>query len=564
MGNPVRFIKHHILSFAAVMMLVGNIQPAGGQAVQRANMPQHRPNVIFIVADDLNDAVGGMGADVQARTPNLDRLRRMGALFTNAQVNAPICGPSRASFLSGLYPHTTGYYGYNFLTDHWRENERLSDAVVFPEHFRAEGYDVLITGKIYHNNQEDPTFWYETGAPPSWGPWPWDGRRQDEYEHGIIGVWPNSNVHPSLPEGIGIDDAFGSLADVPGFPADTALGVPGYTGWVLYSKPFRYVSETDRDLMPDELNARFAVERLGMDRKNPFLMLVGFNRPHSPLVVPQAYLDMSPLDDIRLPPINENDLKDLAEGLRPPDVGLSTGAYGFDRYRKFLRIGGERLVKLWLQAYLASITFMDDQLGKILDALESSPYRDDTYIVFTSDNGYHIGEKTYIFKNSPWEEACRVPLLVAGPGIAGGQVVEQPVSLVDVYPTLVDWAGLPADPNRRTNRLALDGHSLRPLVEGGEWTGPPSALSSVAGNTRLGLREPGRAEDQFHSLRHARYRYVRTPQGGEELYDHAVDPHEWNNLARDPAYFTARDMLREELARLTGLPAEPRKRRESL
>ena len=520
----------------------------------RADRP---PNVLFIIADDLNDAVGGLGGHPQARTPNLDRLRARGVTFTNGQTNSSICGPSRASLLTGLYPHTTGYVGYEFGTRHWRDNAALRSAVTFPEHLLAGGYHVLTTGKIYHNHQEDATLWYTNGVPPSWGPWPWAGTFDDDYAHGQLNSWPTSVVHPNQPEGFGVDAQFGSLDDVPDVPADPETGAPGYQGWRLFFRPYRYDGPDDRDPMPDELNAAWAAEQLtgplAARADEPFLMMVGMNRPHSPIWVPQEYLDLFPLDSVHLAPRRPNDLDDVAGAFKDPGAAFSTGGYGFYKYDQVVEVGGEAMLRRWTQHYLAAVAFVDAQVGRILDALDASPFADNTLVVFTSDHGYHMGEKDYLFKNSPWEESARVPFFVYGPGVVPGLVVEQPVSLVDLYPTFMDYAGLPSDPNRTTNRLALDGHSLRPLLEGnGVWGGPRVALTAVASNDALAPGAPAPVGRQHYAVRSERYRYILANTGEEELYDHAADPHEWDNLADHPAHAEAKRALRADLARLTG------------
>ena len=507
-----------------------------------------RPNFIFIVADDLNDSIGVMGGHPQAKTPSIDALANAGAMFENAQVNSPICGPSRASFLTGLAPHTTGYYGFNFIEDHWRDNPTLKYSVTIPEHLRAHGYKILITGKIYHNNQEDVTLWYEQGIPPSWGPWPWDGRRQSGFEHGSLSPWRNTLPHPSMPEGIGIDNSFASLSDIPQYLKDETNGVPGYRGWRLFFAPFRYVSETERDLMPDELNARWVKSQLQKKHSKPFMMMVGFNRPHTPMYVPQTYLDKFPLDEIQVVQPDFDDLDDIARGFKPDHASFHTKEYGYYKYRQ-ITSHGDKTLKAWIQAYLASVNFIDAQLEMIVDALEQSDYANNTYIIFTSDHGYHLGEKQMLFKNTPWEKSARVPLIVYGPDIQSGQKIVQPVSLVDLYPSINDWANLPNDPNIGTNGVELDGNSIRPLLERGfgNWQGRSVALTSVASDKKLKPAQPGRATDQHHSVRSSRYRYILTAGGEEELYDHDADPHEWINLADDKQYTQTKKALRREL-----------------
>ena len=510
-----------------------------------------KPNILFIICDDLNDAVDGFGGHPQAKTPHLDRLAKQGVRFSNAQVNSPVCGPCRASFLTGLYPHTTGYFGYNFHKNHWRYNPTLARSVTFLDYFRDNGYKVMGTGKIFHNNQEEWSVWDAFGAKPSWGPWPWDGTPDIEYSHGQLNPWGNAAVHPDFADNYGIGDMFGPLSNVPEVPPDPQKGIPGYKGWRLFHKSFRYVNEDDRDLMPDELNAQWASEKLSEQHDRPFLMCVGMNRPHEPMFAPQRYFDMFPLDEIELAPIKEEDLADCAKALTQPPAQV--GLYGHRRYRYYLKTGGVKMLKRWTQAYLANVAFVDDQIGKVLKALESSSYTDNTYIFFTSDNGYHMGEKLYIFKNSVWEESCRVPFIVAGPGVNQDVVCDHPISLVDLYPTFIDLCNIDKETNHSSNRQPLDGFSIKPFLEdpkNGRWEGPDVALTAVMSLDKLKLGEPGQIERQHYSLRSKRYRYVFCNSGEEELYDHAADPNEWNNLAHDTNYDELREQLNKQLMQM--------------
>jgi len=523
-----------------------------------------RPNVLFIICDDLNDSVDRMGGHPDARTPNVDRLMQQGVRFTNAQCSAPLCGPSRASLLTGLYPSTTGYYGYQQGRNHWRKNAVMKEARTMMEHFREHGYDVYGTGKLFHNGQEDWSVWKRDGGfgvRPDFGPFPWDGRVEGE---GDVPRWKDMTSHPGMPEPLRSAvrwRSFGPLSDVPEYKPDPARGVPGHKGWLLGGKAFRYVSEEDRDPMPDELNAEWAVQLLKQQHDRPFFLAVGFNRPHTPMYAPKPYFDMFPTGRLQLPPYRKNDLADCARVLwqipegRSPYVNLP-GRYGFEGFELLQQAGGEAMWKRWIQAYLACVAFVDDQLGKILDGLASSSHARDTIVIFTSDHGYHMGEKDYVFKNSVWEESARVPLVVLAPGVSkANSECAHPVSLVDVYPTLIDLCGIPGHPNDKGNGRPLDGHSIRPFLDdpaNGQWLGPPVALTAVAGIDPLEVNEPGSPERQHFSVRSKRYRYILCNDGSEELYDHRHDPHEWTNIAADSKHAKIKQELREELLKLTG------------
>ena len=202
--------------------------------------------------------------------------------------------------------------------------------------------------------------------------------------------------------------------------------------------------------------------------------------------------------------------------------------------------------KRWIQAYLACVAFVDDQVGKVLAALEASPYAKNTIVIVTSDHGFHMGEKDYLFKDSAWEESCRVPLVVYAPGVTQpGTRCNHPVSLIDLYPTLIDLCGLSKNPNADTNGYPLDGHSIRPFLKNphrGHWKGPPVALSVIGGWGRT----------LNFSVRSRDWRYVLCENGEEELYDHTSDPHEWTNLAKDPEYAQTKKKLQKQLLKLVG------------
>jgi len=510
-----------------------------------------RPNVLYIMADDLNDSVARMGGHPQARTPALERLMSRGVRFTNAQVNVPVCGPSRACTVTGLGPWTTGYYGFNFHRDLWFNNPVMKNSKTFMEAFGDAGYRVFGTGKIMHNRQERMSVWKDGyGHKVDWGPWSWDGKKTTRG-----GGWPLYSGHQSLPKGWGPGLAMGPLSDVPVVPADPARNVPGYTGWVNNdTTPFRYESEEDRDQMNDEKQALWARDILNRVHDDPFLLCVGIGRPHGPWIAPKKYFDLFPLEEIQLAPQLKNDLRDV------PNIIRAKGAYhGFGKYKTLVN-GGPDMLKRWTQAYLACVAFADDCIGTILHALDRSPHRDNTLVVFVSDNGYHMGEKFSLFKKSCWEESCRIPMVIAGPGVAENRICKTPVSLIDLFPTFVDRCELNPDPNRSGSRAKLDGHSLSSLLaspEKGTWTGPPVAVSAVNSTRKVKKDHVAPVDDQHWTARSERYRYIRYHDGSEELYDHETDPQEWKNLSRNPAYADVKKRLQTELSEVTGLTLRP-------
>ncbi|UCD30112.1 MAG: sulfatase-like hydrolase/transferase, partial [Planctomycetota bacterium] len=367
------------------------------------------------------------------------------------------------------------------------------------------------------------------------------------------------SAHPAMPEPIRSAlkwHSFGPLSRVPEWKPNPGENIPGYKGWIMYRKPFRYLSDNDRDLMPDELNAEWVIKILQQKHDKPFFLAVGFNRPHTPLYAPKKYFDMFPPEKLRLPPYKMNDARDCARILWDPGHPERPNPYGWQRYKLVMEAGGIEMWRRWIQAYLACVAFVDHQVGKILDDLQARPYADNTIVIFTSDHGYHMGEKDYLFKNSVWEESARVPLVIAAPGVSkANSECDHPVSLVDMYPTLIDLCGLTLNPNKDGNNVPLDGHSIRPFIEepnNGTWDGPSVTVTAIASIDRLKINEPAKPKRQHYTARSKQWRYVLCNNGEEELYDQRKDPQEWTNLAGYPEYAETKKKLRDELLKLTG------------
>ena len=507
-------------------------------------MAEERPNVVFIIVDDLNDMPYQPKGKPLVPTPNIDRLKERGVTFTNAHNNDPLCAPSRSSMLFGLYPQTTSLYWF----EDWRQNGILKNGVPLTRHLSNYGYTVYGTGKIFHGNQGEGQF-DEYGHFGDFGPWPWDGR--EETQRGYSLPHPDQSY---LLEGPDADmdyeweHVFGPLSNIPHWPADPANNIPGYKGWILYKKPWRYASDKDRDPMPDELSAEWSKAILQRNHDAPFALFTGFVRTHTPLYAPKEYFDRFPLDSIELPEVDPNDLEDVAAALKDQKL------YGFRRYQMLVRHEGKDLLRHWLQAYMACVSFVDDQMGKVLDAVDASPARDNTIIFLTSDHGFHIGEKNFLYKQSLWEPSTRVPLIVAGvDGAPEGAVCDQPVSLIDIYPTFVDLCRLPENPNADGNGYELEGHSLAPFLkypENGSWDGPDVAITALPGKDHSLHREFGGSHYPHFSVRGKGWRYTLTADGEEELYDMKTDPLEWRNLAQDPEHALVKASLREQLVEL--------------
>ena len=447
------------------MCFVGNNSPAslllvalvvfGAGGTASAAEPARKPNVLFIAIDDQNDWIGPLGGHPLAKTPQLDRLARRGTVMTNAHCQAPLCNPSRTSLMLGLRPTTTGIYG---LAPWFRTVEAWRDRVTLPQHFKAHAYKTFTAGKIYHGG---------VGGPEArgkefdvWGP------------AGGVGPRPTTKLIPATP-----------------------MGNNPLMDWGVF--PHR-----DED-KGDYLVASWAIEQLkAMPKDQPFFLAAGFFLPHVPCYATQSWFDLYPDDDTILPVVREDDRADtprfswyLHWSLPEPRLPWVREN---NQWRNFVR------------SYLACTSFVDAQIGRMLDALESAGLADNTIVVVWGDHGYHLGEKGITGKNTLWERSTHVPLIFAGPGVARGARVGTPAELLDVYPTLVDLCGL-------TPRSDLEGVSLVPQLRDAQAPrSRPAITSHNQGN---------------HGVRSERWRYIRYADGAEELYDLASDPREWTNLA---------------------------------
>ncbi|MCP4046148.1 MAG: sulfatase [Gammaproteobacteria bacterium] len=547
-------------SLALLSLLVTSQE--GKASDQAASLPE-QPNFLFIMVDDLNDYLGTFGGHPQAHTPNIDQLAASGMQFSNAHTNVPLCSPARSSLFTGVYPHVSRDFGWTRL----EKQATLKHNRTFLELFRDSGYQMLGTGKLLHNNSKE--YWDEWGVPTriNYGPHAWDGNK-------IVG-------HPNVPEPFRninvVDGSFAPLSDVPQF--DNSGPVKHTPGWGYPSGTFHYVSEDDRDRLPDEQHATWAAEHIAQldqsDDSKPFFLGVGFVRPHTPLYAPKRFFDMFPLDEIQLSEILPGDADDTGFKANYPESQM-----GLRYYQALMESyeNDEEGLKKIIQAYLACIAFVDEQVGIVIDSLDRSGLRDNTIVVFTSDHGWNFGEKDYLYKNSPWEESTRIPLLVRVPGYTvPGSSSDQPVSLVDLFPTLRELARLNGEPRKSAEAGDIGGHSLVPLLRDetiNSWEGPDGVLTVMG----AGINEPieGLAVrfnpqapwhirvlqalpdsyvwQQTYSWRTRNWRYIRYPGGQEELYDHRNDPYEWHNLANQTDHIGIKSHLKQQMVDMIDLP----------
>ena len=445
-----------------------NTPTAAGATAPRAQ--NTKINVLFIICDDLNCDLASYGHP-KVKSPNIDRLADRGVRFTNAHCQYPLCGPSRASFLTGLYPDQTLVRRNTIYI-----REHVPNVQTLPQMFRQQGYFATRVGKLYHYNvpkhvgtsgHDDPYSWDYTINPR--------GRDKDD------------------------EDLIFSL-------------VPGQFGGTM---SWLAASGTDEE-QTDGIAATEASRLLRQYAKNetPFFLAVGLYRPHTPYVAPTKYFDMYPLDEIVVPTIPDGYLETIPKPARR----------SVQRKKDQINLP-DKLARQAIQAYYASITFADAQVGRILDTLDETSLAENTVVVFTSDHGYHMGEHGHYQKTTLFENATRVPLVIAGPGAtAKGKSTDAPAEMVDFYPTLAELCGL-TPPN------SLSGVSLVPALKDPAARPRSSAFTQYANG---------------YSVRTERFRYTEWGENGVlgwELYDRKSDAAEMVNLASDPNHASTRTRL---------------------
>lgn len=437
-----------------------------------------RPNVLLMVSDDLAATLGSYGHP-QAQTPHLDALAREGVLFSRAYCQFPHCNPSRSSFLSGLRPNQTRV---SDNADSLYVN--IPDVLTLPHHFRQQGYATARCGKLFHlgiptglESMDDPQAW-DFGTPFK------DERPYPPKRNSAVSVQTGKKQGLVWQEIPGDDD---QLCD--GAFATTAIG------WLKKR-------EADK----------------------PFFLAVGFHRPHLPLVAPAKYFDLYPLEKITLPDAPANDVEDIPAPARNGSVPGYAMTSTPEQRRASIR------------AYLACVSYVDAQAGRLLASLKEQGLLENTIVIFTSDHGWHLGEHGLWHKRSLFEESARVPLIVSAPGMKGnGRTAQGLAELTDLYPTLCDLCGIPAPSH-------LQGKSLRPVLND-----PASSVHEAA------FTQARRGKDAEHwgrSVRTVRWRCTEWDEGrnGIELYDHEADPHEYTNLAQAPEHASILKELRALLA----------------
>lgn len=486
MTNRLLFACLFFVAFVALAAVVA----------QAADKP--KLNVLYIVSDDLNNALGCYGHS-HVKSPRIDELASRGVRFDRAYCQFPLCNPSRASFLTGLRPDQTGV-----LENGTQFRKNVPDVVTLPQLFQNNGYFVARVGKLYHygvptqigtDGLDDPPSWQKVLNPR--------GRDKDD-EPKIFSLTPGQ---------------FG-----------------GTPSWLA--------AEGEDKEQTDAIGAEMTIKLLEENKDKPFFIACGFYRPHTPYVAPKKYFELYPKDQVPLAKTPEGDLDDI------PLPALQSRRRDMD----------ERLEREAMQAYFASVTFMDQQVGRLLDALDRLKLADNTVVVFHSDHGYHLGEHGGLWqKQSLFEESARVPMIISAPGARGsGNETAAIAELIDLYPTLADLCGLKAP-------AGLPGTSLAPQLADPSQPGKGFALTQVRrggggagkGKKAKGGAAGGKADGgpfPGYSIRTNRFRYTEWDGGkkGVELYDHESDPHEYTNLASDPKYA---DIVKQHQQKLRELVA---------
>lgn len=469
--------------------------------------PSQRPNVLLLSIDDLNDWVGTLQGHPQAITPNLDRLMARSVVFTNAHCAAPVCSASRHALMSGLRPSTTGWYSNTSkrLADY---QKTLNGTVPLPTHFKNNGYKTLAAGKIFHRGTSDVSgydYWSETRPKFKWP------QNLVARGHGYQGT-KGGHFYPFPRDGGAIYQKFQS-------------GVNGQSLCWGALEP----DDIPKEGMPDEQIADWAVSRLKQQHDQPFLLAVGFVRPHVPYTAPKKYFEPYPLDRINVPRVPDDEMDDIPLHGKAMAFGTLPGG----DHRNVLDLG-QQYWKEMARAYLACVSFVDAQAGRVLDALEASPYADNTIVVLWSDHGQHLGEKRHWRKQALWEESTRVPLSFYLPDSdQAGKQCNRAASLLDVYPSLIELCSLPP-------AKGLEGTSLLPQLQDVTKRRTKPAVTTWHYNN--------------HAVRGQRWRYIRYRDGSEELYNHQGDPGEHDNQAANPDFASIKNRLKKFLPRVNVMP----------
>lgn len=456
--------------------------PMQNALAENKNVEVEKPNVLFIIMDDMCDWASMLGGHNQVISPNLQRLADRGINFANAYTVTPLSNPSRAALLTGIPSFVSGVYNNNHeLSDY----PIVNNSLFMPQHFKNNGYKTIMSGKVFHTKPSATV---------------------------LNNMWDDMT---------NMDGGYGPWIQNQSLPPDLQLKWRNYEAW----------KGPDTDF-PDVKNSNKIIQYLGQSHEKPFFAAMGFYRPHTPYTAPKRYFDLYDISTIQLPDIDPNDLDDL------PAYAISNFLNDQEWVKKLFATGS--YAKEMVRAYLACVSFTDDRIGKILDTLEASPYANNTLIVVIGDNGHHHGDKNHWGKSTLWREASHVPMVIVPPmsntSIQRGVTCNTPVSLLDLYPTLIEMCELPTVPNQ------LAGISLTPLIENTQSARHmPAVTNYLPGNFVVHQQQ---------------WNYIRYANGAQELYNLESDENEFQNLAGKNAYQYMLDSLDQYVPKswYTGTP----------
>ncbi len=472
-------ITRLLIPMCFALSAIGGVKAAG------------RPNIVMFVLDDLNDWVGPLGYR-QAVTPNMDRLAASGMTFTNAHTAGVFCAPSRSAVFTGRHASSTGCYTTQ-VYHHDHPGIRPLQQVL-----QDGGYATFGAGKLFHH----PAGYVDLRG--------WDEFFVRDASQKYRG-WPLESWS----------------FDMDFLPDPFPYGAFNRDGNVFKDLFLEWgpIKDGDEGKMADTIRTDWACEVVKRKHGKPFFAAVGLYTPHFPNYAPKKYFDLYDRDKIELPPCNERDLEDLPRAIRKAKEARAA------HHRRLERLGA---VKDAIHGYLACVSYADAMLGRLLDAIQSGPNANNTIIVLWSDHGYHHGEKLDWGKHTLWERTSNVPLIIGGPGIAKGTKLDATVSLIDLFPTMIDLSGVKDNQPR-------DGISLSPVLKD-----PAKACDRE-------ILLPGMKPEEY-AIINRDWRYIRYADGGEELYDLKKDPNEWENLAGKPEHRPLMEKMRQQAPKTFAKP----------
>lgn len=494
-------------------------------SVENNNTFTKQNNILFIAVDDLKPLLSNYGHS-EMHTPNFDRLAKMGMTFTNAHVQQAVCGPSRASIMTGAYPDRTKVWDL-----HTNFRKSAPDLVSMPEYLISQGYESTAVGKIYHKGSSASGHDGKSWSIPHELPNNFDPQYGDAAF--------NNYQLPATKE------AMKKLRAEARAKGKKNNQLRNYVFKRL--KPSTESADVSDEAYQDGLYTKTAIQKMKnlANGDKPFFLAVGYQRPHLPFIAPKKYWDLYDREKINL------------AGFRKKAEGTPKIAYhSFGEIRSYsdidndLRVGDEMTEEKQrelIHGYMACVSYIDAQIGKLLDALEANNLMDNTVIVLWGDHGFHLGDHTLWCKHSNFEQATRIPLMFAGAGVAKNKKSQHPVELIDVFPTLFDLAGVPISKQ-------AEGKSLVPLLD-------KSKKTNLERDFAISQYQRRKGRVMGYSIRTDRYRYTewhdneyRTTKRydeknitGIELYDYEKDPLETRNFADDPTYTKIKEELKLKL-----------------